>query len=1538
MSEENLNIYQQIVNSSNNFQSFIAPDYTYQAVNTMYVKSLDRPREEIIGHSVEEIFGKEHFKRFKPHLDECLAGKPVQFDEYADIPALGRRCFNVHLNPSIDKNGNIYGIVVNAIDITERKQANESLEQSVSLLRATLDSTADGILVVDLKGHIVSFNQRFIELWRIPVSVIGSRDDNRALTFVLHLLKDPDQFLKKVRNLYNQPDAESYDQIEFKDGRIFERYSQPQRNGSLIIGRVWSFRDITERKHAEEALKSATESLRLYERSIESAINSIVIVDTGQEDNPIIYCNKAFERTTGYSKNEALGRNPRFLQGSDRNQPALKVIRKAINEGSETQTVLCNYRKDGSLFWNELHIAPVRNERDCITHWIGIQNDITERKEAQLELSRTVRALRVLSRCNEALTRITSEKKLLKDICRIAVKDGGYRFAWVGYPQHDAVKTVQPMAHAGYEAGYLKNLITWAEDDKRGQGPIGRVLRTKEKVVIRNFAKDPTLKPWYKPARERGYASGVALPLITGNEIIGALIIYAAEEDAFDDDEVNLLMELADNLALGVHSLRTKKSLEEVRLEADRQLHELDQLYETAPVGLALFDSDLRYVRINKLLAEAHGLPAKDHIGQKLRKIAPKVALVLEPILKRILKSGKPILDQEIHGSMPGIGRPRYWLCHFYPLIVPNKGVIGVSMIVVDITERKLTEDVLQQSEERYRIVTQATNDIVWDWNLETNTLWWNENFKTVFGYEHNEIEPGIDSWYNRIHHEDKERVIHYIHTVIDSGGHSWSDEYRFRRSNGSYAYIFDRGFVMRDAVGKPHRMIGAMMDITERKKSEQALQKSEERYRVIYEDNPSMYFTIDTSGVIQSVNTFGAGQLGYNPGELIGKPLKMLFPVRDHEKAMQHLNDCLNNIEKFHEWEIQKFHKNGKLLWVRESARAINTPGGAVVLIMCRDITERKQAESALRRYEHIVSGNRDFMSFIDRNYTFRVINDAYLKAFNKRRDEIVGHTLAELYGEKFFQTYQKQPFDRALAGHTGGYETWFDLPLLGRRYLIIDYTPFHEGGLVSGIIASARDITERKLSEEELKLFRTLIDRSNDAIEVVDPETGRFLDVNKKGSLDLGYSREEFLALSVFDIDPMVDKSVFTRSVEELRKSGVLMREGIHRRKDGSTFPVEINIKYVQLERDYMITVVRDITARKQAETALRQSEEKYRALIETTNTGYVILDDLGRVLEANAEYVRLTGHQKLGDIVGRSVTEWTAAHDLERNARELQKCMATGFVRNLEIDYVDRHDLITPLEINATIVDLDTRRVILGICRDITDRKETEEMVLRSRERLRNLAARLQTIREEERGRISREIHDELGQTLTGLRIDLAWLLGELSPRQHQLAERTRKALLLVDETLDTVRRISHDLRPAMLDDLGLEAAIEWQMEEFQSRTSCQCELNLNAGDIGLDQHRDTVVFRILQEALTNITRHAKASRVVISMHRRDGELILEIMDDGVGVSEEVLASNQSIGMIGMRERAGMLGGHVKINRTANGGTQVTLIMPLGTTYVH
>jgi signal transduction histidine kinase len=236
------------------------------------------------------------------------------------------------------------------------------------------------------------------------------------------------------------------------------------------------------------------------------------------------------------------------------------------------------------------------------------------------------------------------------------------------------------------------------------------------------------------------------------------------------------------------------------------------------------------------------------------------------------------------------------------------------------------------------------------------------------------------------------------------------------------------------------------------------------------------------------------------------------------------------------------------------------------------------------------------------------------------------------------------------------------------------------------------------------------------------------------------------------------------------------------------------------------------------------------------------------------------------------------------------------------------------------------------VIHIVRDITQRKESEENLRKSREKLRNLAAHLHSVREEERKSIAREIHDELAQALTALKMDLFWLNKRLPEDRCSLLEKITSMSGLIDTTISSVQRISSELRPGLLDDLGLKAAIEWQVEEFRNRTGIGCELNIDGEYDALDGDRAITIFRIFQEALTNVMRHAKASRVDISLFEKNGNIHMEINDDGRGVTEKAISDSRAFGLIGMRERAYHWGGKVQIRGTGDKGTSVKVSIPL------
>jgi signal transduction histidine kinase len=231
------------------------------------------------------------------------------------------------------------------------------------------------------------------------------------------------------------------------------------------------------------------------------------------------------------------------------------------------------------------------------------------------------------------------------------------------------------------------------------------------------------------------------------------------------------------------------------------------------------------------------------------------------------------------------------------------------------------------------------------------------------------------------------------------------------------------------------------------------------------------------------------------------------------------------------------------------------------------------------------------------------------------------------------------------------------------------------------------------------------------------------------------------------------------------------------------------------------------------------------------------------------------------------------------------------------------------------------------------DRHQRQRAEDKLRRSLDQLRALTTYLQYVREEERTRIAREVHDELGQALTGLKLDMSWLvtrLGRKSAKAEQ--EKVKTMVAHIDETIQTVRRIATELRPGILDGLGLVAALEWQANEFQTRTSIPCVVTTTVADAQWDQEFSTVFFRIFQETLTNIIRHAQATRVDVHLTEQNGYLILTVADNGRGISEEEIANTRSIGLVGMRERAMLIGGDVTLTGAPGKGTTVTARAPL------
>ena len=325
--------------------------------------------------------------------------------------------------------------------------------------------------------------------------------------------------------------------------------------------------------------------------------------------------------------------------------------------------------------------------------------------------------------------------------------------------------------------------------------------------------------------------------------------------------------------------------------------------------------------------------------------------------------------------------------------------------------------------------------------------------------------------------------------------------------------------------------------------------------------------------------------------------------------------------------------------------------------------------------------------------------------------------------------------------------------------------------------------------------------------------------------------------------------------------------------------------------------------------------------------------LVDLQGRPVKSNPAFRQMLGYSE-EELSRMAFTEFTHPDDRELDWGLYSELVAgKGDKYEIEKRYLQKGGGVVWGQLTVSLVRGRHGRPVyaVGMVQDITKRKRAEEERQRSFEQLRALAGRLQSIREEERKRVAREIHDQLGQALTAIKIDLSSWVRELPAEEKQASKRSASILKLVDESIHTVRRISTELRPGMLDDLGLVATLEWAGEDFQARTGTTCRLNLPQEDIAVDPEWATAIFRIFQETLTNVARHAGASEVEVRLAKEDGELTLEVHDNGKGIPEDKLMNSNSLGILGMRERAMLLGGELSISSPSGNGTTVRVRIP-------
>jgi PAS domain S-box-containing protein len=489
--------------------------------------------------------------------------------------------------------------------------------------------------------------------------------------------------------------------------------------------------------------------------------------------------------------------------------------------------------------------------------------------------------------------------------------------------------------------------------------------------------------------------------------------------------------------------------------------------------------------------------------------------------------------------------------------------------------------------------------------------------------------------------------------------------------------------------------------------------------------------------------------------------------------------------------------------------------------------------------------------------------------------------------------------------------------------------------------------EIEERRRAQEELKrtkeTLENVFENSVDAIGIVD-EGGRFILWNRRAAEIYGYAFNEMAGKSAFDLyaDPLEVEMMLDR----LRRDGVVREYEIRmKKKDGSIVPMDISISLLKDDHGRTIgsvCVARDLSERKRAEMELkrakdelsqyskdleRQVRERSRqitSILKHMPAVVYIKDKDGCYTLVNSRFEELFGIkneevQGKGDhgVFRKDIADRFRADDLRvlANKRPFQ----------MEESVPQSDGIHTYLSVKFPLYDEHgTASGVCGISTDVTELKKAQDQ-------LRRLSGSIMANQEKERAALARELHDEVGQVLTALRMDSVWMLNRLEQTDPFAAKRAQTLRDLIDTTIDEVRNMALRLRPSVLDDLGLIAALEWHITDFEKRTGTSCVLKHH--DIpNVDDIVATAAYRIVQEALTNVARHSSATHVEVTLRKEQDMLILAVVDNGLGFKAFDLTKSEGLGMAGMRERASLAGGRLEIHSLPGKGTQVFCRLPI------
>jgi PAS domain S-box-containing protein len=1098
-------------------------------------------------------------------------------------------------------------------------------------------------------------------------------------------------------------------------------------------------------------LKKAMAKLQFHGILFNSISDAIIAID---KKFCITSYNMHAQEMFGWGANEAIGKFTDELLAPVYPNALREEVHKNLFEKGSWKGEINLHKKNGEAFTGVISIGIIKDSEGKITGAVAVIRDVTEMK--QLEKS--------LKDLNEQLEqRITQKTEELTNVFN-RISDGVNAFDadWnYTYVNRKAAEIVDRSP---------RNLIgnnIWKEFPEAVGGSIYELYHRamRDQKVMRDQQYYAPLDKWFE---------GTVYPSSNGISVF------------FQD-------------------ITEKKKAEGALSESELKYR---TIVETVQEGIWQIDENNNTTFVNNFMTKLLGYTKEEFIGASLFLFMTEGTK--QRALELVDERKRGIATQHEFTFIKKDGSPVYTLLQTVPLFKEDK-YAGALATVLDISERKNAEETNRFKADLLNTIGQAA--IATD--MQGIVTYWNKAAENIYGWTENEaignnivdLTPACQS---------REQSVQIMEALKQ--GQSWSGEYSIQRKDGTIFPALVTDAPVYDEQGKLSGVIGISSDVTERNRIQKALLSSEWNYRLLFEENPvPLWMTDATTFNFIDANPAAVAQYGYTKEEFICMNSENI-KVPEERYQVQTLKEKENKQRLFKE-VVRHIKKNGDIIYVRISANLIVYNGREVWLAAGIDITQELLNEQSLKQQQQQLSlvfnstENAMWLMKVEDGNRFRlqIVNNALAKFSNMDREEIVDRFVADVYNMSRYQNIMEKYVECVESGAVQKFTHTEDV---NGNDEVRDFTlvPIKgKEGQVMQLLGILTDITEQKNAERLLiqseEKYKALFDKSPLPKWIYDSETLRFLEVNHTATVQYGYSKEEFLGMTLLDI----------------------------------------------------------------------KLKEKAEELIPVQNS------------------------------------DWPESIDIDTIHKK-------------------KNGELIKVHVTANALRYENRLARMAIVIDHTEQEKAKDELIATTQQLRELASHLQDIREEERTYIAREIHDELGQQLTALKMDISLLNKKWNTEDEGVKKKLKGALDLIDTTINSVRKIAAQLRPSMLDDLGLAEAISWQSREFSNRTGIHVDCSV---DVFIEKFSPAIsiaVFRIFQESLTNITRHASATKVVCALQQKGKSLSLTIIDNGKGFDINEQSKKRTLGLLGMKERAIMLNGKYCIETKPGKGTKVSVEIPL------